>query len=82
MVFFMLTEPYLSDLRPIEHICDKLKDRIYMLYPDLESFDVIKEQLKRLFYKAIEKAWKCLGDVCFNPLIRSIETRVNTSLEA
>ncbi len=49
MVFFMLTEPYLSDLRPIEHICDKLKDRIYMLYPDLESFDVIKEQLKRLF---------------------------------
>ena len=52
----MLTVPYLSDLGPIEHTCDKLKDRIYMLYPDLESFDVIKEQLKRLFYKAIEEA--------------------------
>ena len=49
---------YSSNLNPIGHSWTKVKDRIYRLYPDLESFDGIKEQLKKQFYKAIEEAWK------------------------
>lgn len=40
MVFLLLAgPPYPPDLNPIEHGWAKLKERIYMLYPDLELFD-------------------------------------------
>ena len=74
--------PYSPDLNPIENAWAKLKERIYMLYSDLESFDGTKEQLKEQFYKAIEEAWEKLGDDYFDLLIRSMESRVNAVLEA
>ena len=37
-----------SYLNPIENAWTELKDRIYTLYPDLESFDGTKEQLKNM----------------------------------
>jgi len=46
---------------PIEHAWAKLKERIYMLYPDLELFDGTKDQLKEQFYKAMEDASESLG---------------------
>ena len=74
--------PYSPDLNPIEHAWAKLKERIYMLYPVLELFNVTKEQLKGQFYKAMEDAWESLGQEFFNGLVMSMENRVNAVLEA
>jgi transposase len=74
--------PYSPDLNPIEHGWAKLKERIYMLHPDLELFDGTKSQLKEQFYKAIEDAWQSLEEDYFDSLIRSMERRVNAVLEA
>lgn len=54
-VFLLLTGPHSSILDPIWHVWAKLKERIYTLYLDLESFDDIKELLKEQCYKAIEE---------------------------
>lgn len=54
-VFLLLTGPHSSILDPIWHAWAKLKERIYTLYLNLESFDGIKEPLKEQCYKAIEK---------------------------
>ena len=70
------------DLNPIEHAWAKLKERIYMLYPNLELFSGTKEQLKEQFYKAMEDAWESLGQELFNGLVMSMENRVNAVLEA
>ena len=53
-----------------------------MFYLDLESFGVIKEQLKMQFYKVIEEAWESLGDDYFDPLIKSMKSCANAILEA
>ena len=52
-----------------------------MLYPDLELFDGAKKQMKEQFYKTIEEAQETEGDDCFDPLIKSMESLVNTVLE-
>lgn len=70
-----------SYLNPIENAWTELKDRIYTLYPDLESFDGSKEQLKKQFHKTIEKTCESLGDYYSNPLIKSMVYRVNEVLE-
>lgn len=54
-LFLLLTGPHSSNLDPIGHVWAKLKERIYTLYLDLESFDGIKEPLKEQCYKAIEE---------------------------
>ena len=41
--------PQSLDLTPIENAWSELKDRIYKLYPDIESFDGTKAQLKSSF---------------------------------
>ena len=74
--------PYSPDLNHIEHAWAKLKERIYMLYPNLELFSGTKEQLKEQFYKAMEDAWESLGQEFFNGLVMSMENRVNAVLEA
>lgn len=48
--------PYPPNLNPIEHAWAKLKERIYMLYSEIESFDSTKEQLEKQLYKTIKKA--------------------------
>lgn len=74
--------PYSHDLNPIEHVWAKLKERIYMLYPDFELFNGTKEQLKEQFFKAMEDAWESLGQDFFDGLVRFMENRVNAVLEA
>ena len=74
--------PYSPDLNSIEHAWAKLKERIYLLYPDLELFNGTKEQLKEQFYKAMENAWESLGQEFFDGLVMSMENRVNAVLEA
>lgn len=74
--------PYSPDLNPIEHAWAKLKERIYLIHPELESFGGTKGQLKELFFKAMEDAWESLGQDFFDGLVRSMENRVNAVLEA
>ncbi len=52
-----------------------------MLYPDIELFDGPKKQMKEKFYKVIEEAQETESDDCFDPLIKSMESLVNTVLE-
>lgn len=60
----------------------KLKQLIYTLYRDLESFDGTKERLKEQLYKATEEVWEKLGDNCFNILIKYMGYRVNAVRQA
>lgn len=60
----------------------KLKQLIYTLYRDLESFDGTKERLKEQFYKSIKEVQKKLGDNCFDLLIKSMKYPVNAVLKA
>lgn len=72
---------YSPNLNPTGHSWTVVKDRIYRLYPDLEYFDGIKEQLKKHFYKVIDEAWKKSGDDCFDFLIKHMEHSVNAVLK-
>ena len=74
--------PYSPDLNPIEHAWAKLKERIYLIHLELESFGGTKGQLKELFFKAMEDSWESLGQNFFDGLVRSMENRVNAVLEA
>lgn len=58
----------------------KLKEHICMLYPNHESFNEIRNQLKEIFYKANEEAWGSLGDDYFDPLMKSMEICVDAVL--
>lgn len=51
-----------------------------MLYPNHESFNEIRNQLKEIFYKANEEAWGRLGDDYFDPLMKSMEIYVDAVL--
>lgn len=48
-----------------------------MRYPDYESFDETRIQLKMHFYKAKKEAYENLSNDCFDPLMTSIESRAN-----
>ena len=47
--------PYSADLNPTENAWDELKDHIYKLYLDLESFDDTKNQLKSGFIRRLRR---------------------------
>lgn len=53
-----------------------------MFYSNLESFDDNNFFFEKQFNKAIEEAWGSLGCDYFGSLIRSMERRVNSVLEA
>ena len=65
--------PYSPNLNPIEHAWAKLKEHIYLIHPELESFSGTKKQLKELLFKAMEDAWKSLGQEFFDGLVRSMD---------
>lgn len=83
MVLLLLTGPHTHPIWMLyEQGWAKLKDRIYRFCSDFKGFDWTKRKTKRAIYNTTEEAWESLDDGCFDPLIRSMESRVNAMLEA
>lgn len=74
--------PYSPDLNPIEHAWAKLKELIYKLDPEIDSFQGTKDELHRRFSDLIERAWEELGQDLFDRLIQSMDNRINAVIEA
>lgn len=73
--------PYSSDLNPIEHLWAQLKQWINEHYPELRTMGKSEKDYQRLF-QAIREGWDDIGQEVVVNLIKSMDTRVNTVLNA
>jgi transposase len=74
--------PYSPDMNPIEHAWAKLKETIYKLDPDFESFKGTKEEVTERFLVLIQRSWEVIGQDYFHDLVRSMDSRINAVISA
>jgi hypothetical protein len=74
--------PYSPDLNPIEHAWSRLKETIYQIDPDIESFNGTKKELRKRFTELIEQAWESIGQEYFDRLVESRPRRIEAVIEA
>jgi DDE superfamily endonuclease len=73
--------PYSPDLNPIEHLWAQLKQWINEHYPNLVNMGKSEEAYQRLFL-AIHEGWEAIGQEAINNLIKSMDIRINSVLNA
>lgn len=73
--------PYSPDLNPIENLWALLKEKMYILHPELVGAPNNAETLDLLIRCAID-TWERLGEQLLNRLIDTMEHRVKAVLDA
>jgi transposase len=73
--------PYSPDLNLVKHLWAQLKQWINEHYPDLVNMGKSEEAYQRLF-KAIREGWGAISQEAINNLIKSMDIRINSVLNA
>jgi transposase len=77
----MIWPPYSPDLNPIENLWSLMKEKIYMLYPELEDAPNT-EETRQLLIHAAKEAWQAIDTTVLQKLSRTMPNRVKAVIEA
>jgi transposase len=69
-------------LNPIEHAWSRLKEMIYQIDPDIESFRGTEKELRKQLAELIEEAWELIDQEYFDRLVDSMPRRIEAGIAA
>jgi len=68
--------PYSPDLNPIEHCWPMLKEHMYRLYPDMETWKGSDEAIQERMEDALVHAWDQMRTEMAHNLVNSMKERI------
>lgn len=74
--------PYSPDLNPIEHLWKILKEYVYKVDPGLDALQGNGKEVEIRLCKALQEAWQLINVDILENLIKSMETRTETCIDA
>lgn len=74
--------PYSPDLNPIEHLWSILKERLYQLFPDTETWSGSEASIIERMEDSLVYAWSTIEPEIIHNCCRSIEERIQAVIDS
>ena len=74
--------PYSPDLKPIEHLWYRLKQKVYEVRPDIEKVREDVHRVRDALWDVLERAWHLIEEDSLGDLVESMPRRVAAAIRA